>query len=732
MVRRFQASGIGPYGFAGYVALVMADGRLALLGGQGGIPGVDGYAGFALWNPSDNSISVYASNYGAGELGGIPFTQICGQSMGNIGAYTRTPDRTKVVIGSIFSDGTLCEFDEATATNNFVSSGVGFIERITISPDGKWIVLPEYPGQAVVFSGDTLSQAEQFSVAGNASWAAGFFISSDSRTLFTPSETIIYAYDLSTGLQIGWTPNILVVPASGGGAVGPIDNPNFQAVDTTGLYAGPMEEGVGFLDVQGINSGPVGSQFTNGYLNPATGPASGGTSTSWPVENVFGPLLSVTFGSLQAPAFSSTSASISATSPPAAVGPADVYALTNDGGMQILPEAFSYGPTPIEVTPNAATAEGGQGVIFAYGFGPTANSNGVPPDLSMTVKGQTASITAFISNAYGPDSPPFPLQAATYTIPPAAVGPGDVTVTTSSGSATMHNAMTYLPAVQQFPLPGAALAQGVYDPLRDVYYFTDGTSVRVFSRTIGAWLNSIPIPAAGSSERLWGISLSPDGSMLAIADMLGKAIDVLSPDSPSTLKAFPIPQTFSAITQPVGVAVNNSGIVYFTAQNLGVSGAVPGYFSLNTGTGQFTELPPDSSGLGGTANAYSKVVYSPNNSSVYFNADGVPFSINTATNQVSYASVDPGCCYGNYELALSGDQTRLAATDYFYDAFLNGESYFALNLRETMNIQYIYGQKLSPDGHLLFQPSTLGIDVFDGRLGNLLTRIALPVTLSPN
>ncbi|PYV17115.1 MAG: hypothetical protein DMG21_09475 [Acidobacteria bacterium] len=174
VVRRFQASGIGPYGFAGYVALVMADGRLALLGGQGGIPGVDGYAGFALWNPSDNSISVYASNYGAGELGGIPFTQICGQSMGNIGAYTRTPDRTKVVIGSIFSDGTLCEFDEATATNNFVSSGVGFIERITISPDGKWIVLPEYPGQAVVFSGDTLSQAEQFSVAGNASWAAGF------------------------------------------------------------------------------------------------------------------------------------------------------------------------------------------------------------------------------------------------------------------------------------------------------------------------------------------------------------------------------------------------------------------------------------------------------------------------------------------------------------------------------------------------------------------------------
>ena len=40
--------------------------------------------------------------------------------------------------------------------------------------------------------------------------------------------------------------------------------------------------------------------------------------------------------------------------------------------------------------------------------------------------------------------------------------------------------------------------------------------------------------------------------------------------------------------------------------------------------------------------------------------------------------------------------------------------------------------KLSPDGSLLFQPTIAGIDVFDGRLGNLRTRIALPVELSAN
>ncbi len=33
---------------------------------------------------------------------------------------------------------------------------------------------------------------------------------------------------------------------------------------------------------------------------------------------------------------------------------------------------------------------------------------------------------------------------------------------------------------------------------------------------------------------------------------------------------------------------------------------------------------------------------------------------------------------------------------------------------------------------MLFQPTSIGIDIFDGRLGNLLTRISLPVALSPN
>src|SRR5205807_8514574 len=42
VLRRYPASQIGPTGYLALTALVLADGRLALLGEQGGFPSVDG------------------------------------------------------------------------------------------------------------------------------------------------------------------------------------------------------------------------------------------------------------------------------------------------------------------------------------------------------------------------------------------------------------------------------------------------------------------------------------------------------------------------------------------------------------------------------------------------------------------------------------------------------------------------------------------------------------------
>ena len=118
---------------------------------------------------------------------------------------------------------------------------------------------------------------------------------------------------------------------------------------------------------------------------------------------------------------------------------------------------------------------------------------------------------------------------------------------------------------------------------------------------------------------------------------------------------------------------------------------------------------------------------------MFFNNDGAVFGIDTATDTVFRAVDGPGCCYGDYDLTLAADQTQLSATSYLFDSDLNGESYLTMNDREALGATgYVYGIKPSPDGALLFQPSVAGIDVFDGRLGNLRTRIALPVELSAN
>jgi hypothetical protein len=655
--------------------------------------------------------------------------------MGSIGVFTRTPDRAKVLIASIDSDGTLCEIDESTGVADSVQIG-GFIFHVSISPDGNLIVLPKPPtpyGQVDVFDAHTLTQVAQFSVAGEVGSDSGFFMSADSKRLYVPSDTIVYAYDLTTYQQIGWFPNIVVEPSVGGGAVGPISGPNIQAMDGTGLLAGPMEEGVGFLDTTAMRTGPVGAQFLNGYLNPATGPAAGGTQTSWSVPNPFSALTDVYVGSQKATSVSGSSGTISVATPPGTPGPADVYALVSDGSVQLLPQAFSYGPTVLQITPDAATTDGGIGMIYGYGFGPIASAT-VPSDLQVSVGGKPAAVTAFGWNAYATGSPPFPLQSIAFRIPPGGAGTADVTVTTSSGSATVHDGMSYLLAIQQFPIPqlplsGAALAQGIYDSHRDLYYFTDATSVRVFSKAQGKWLASISIPAADTPKRLWGIALSPNGSQLAIADIQGAAIYVLNPGNPSGVKKFAVPQPGTGAGQnPVGVAISDAGIIYFGALTAGGTGYYT-YFKLDPSSGQVSDY-----GIGtnsGTDN-YLRTILSADNSRVYGNDDGEVITIDTATDKVSYAKDDPGCCYGDDDLSLSANQTRFAATGYFYDVHLNAEAYVGLNLREMMNVSYVYGEKLSPDGSLLFQPTTNGIDVLDARLGILLERIALPVNLSPN
>lgn len=729
VTHRYLATEIGPYGYEALVALPLANGSVALLGAAGGIPSVDGSSGFAIWNPTNNSITMY----GTGGMAGGPSLPLCGAALGlHIFAFVLTRDRNSILTGG--GEGGICELDTTTGQSQSPLIN-GHTFNIFTSPDGNYLAVPPAEnGQDFVtlYNAHTLAQVAQISVSPDAdlSTAAGLIFSADSTTLFVPGATIVYAYSLATGQQIGWMPNIFVTYTSGGFAVGPPTNPFYQAADATGLLMGPLEEGFGFLDTTQLRTGPVGTQFTNNYLNPDTGPISGGTSVQFSGPDT--PLTGVYFDSQPSTDLTESLGMISATTPAGPAGPADVYVLTTDGGMQLIPDGFSYGPSILEVTPDLSTAEGGgTGVIYGYGFG-ALNASTIPSDLSVSVGGKPATIVGFNSNAYNVLGQPFPLQSVSYTIPAGSVGSVGVTVATSSGSATAAGGLTYISATQQFRLAGATLVQGIYDSTRDLYYFTDASKIQVFSLSEKMWLSPIPIPApVGATQRLWGLALSPDGSKLAVADAQADVIYLVDPANPSSVKTFPLGSVQQGITvDPGGVAISDSGIVYVTTAVIGGTG-FNNYFTVDTNTGTVTPLSITGPGFGAT-DIYLRTEISADNTRVFFNNDGYVFSLDTSSGTVFSTNVEPGCCYGTYDLALSRNQIQLAATDYLYDSDLNPQSFLTLNDREAQSVTYVYGDKLSPDGSLLFQPSTNGIDIFDGRIGNLRDRLALPVALSPN
>jgi hypothetical protein len=691
VIQRYPSATIGTKGFIATQPLVLSTGKLALLRDLGG---GDGNYSFAIWDPVANYLQEIAPYF-------------------RIGQIALTGDRTKVVVSEPDSGGVLYVYDPSTGTLLSGSAPTnGIVSQILGTPDGLRVFFSYEDGQFLVCDASTLAEIGTFTVADG---SFGAVLSYDGSTLFSVGGLgNVTAYDSSTLALKGWVPDF---------SISDLQSNNVLAVsDETGLIVGPIGHGAAFMDSTQINPGTGQTIFSVGFLSPGTGSPNGGTELQAAVStvNAITPP-NITSGTIYIGNSTAANVSVSNTiasglAPPSStIGPADFALVLPDGSIQLNPENFSYGPTIVELSTNAASAEGGaQGVVFGYGLGQQ------PSDVTVSIGGQSAPITQVIPFASPLTPYPFPMEAVLFTIPAGSVGTATLTVTTAAGSASLPSSFHYVPAVQSYPIAGASLMQGIYDPTRSVVYFTDQAQIDVFSPVKEQWLSPIPISFGNAQSRLVGIALSNDGNTLAVSDAGNSSIYVMSPSSPNSVKSFPV-STGNEV-QPYGLAVTNSGAVYYSTINASIS--PPETFNeLNTSTGAITNFEGVYNG-----DAFVRVLLTPDGTHVFVNdGDADVWVLDTSDDSLTESFAISSAGDFNEDAALSGDGSVLLAADLLTDDNLNTFGNIAYVDRDVWLPLAVYGQKLSADGSLIFQPLTDGIDVHDSATGLLDYRVQFPV-----
>jgi hypothetical protein len=717
VITRYPSASIG---FTATEVFVLADGRLALLGGQGGILGVDGASGIAVWDPTSNSLDTGTNG------------SVC--PILNIGAFAVSGDRTRVLATTVDEGGggeAVCSYDAAT---KLLTMGAfppaTFVRQIIPTPDGTRFFLTSNLNGVGVFDAQTVQLLGQItgsssSTIGLPNAASGAVMSLDGKTLFLVDQGsgAIAAYDTTSLSQTGWIPSFVINDSQSTIVA--------SAIDETGLIVGPTGHGVAFLDASQILSNPP-TLIRGGFSAPETGPVSGGTVISgFLVGNVTdsATLSQIYVGNLPGTQASFNTSpghinSAQATTPPSnQTGAVDLTVTLSDGAVGIAPEGFSFGRTILEVVPNAATAEGGQlGAIIGYGFGQDASG------LQVTVGGKSAPVT--VLHASAPVSPyPFPAEAFQFTIPPGTAGTTvDVTVTTAFGSATATAAFHYTAATESHPVT-ANLQSGIYDSHRNLYYFTDQAKIQVLSRSTG-WLTPISLPSVTSKTQLLAISESPDGSVLGVSNYGDQTICVLNPDTPSTIKCYAMEGIFASDLAPTGLAITDTGFVYFATNDINGTGT-PAFHKLDTGTGAVTDLGA-ANGLssGGVVDKFERALLNKDGTRVYGDNEGATFWVDTSNDQIHFSPGTNSLGGDPPEIALSADASTVAIAGFLADASLNPETTPAYIDWETWFPTATMGQKLNADGSVMFQPLTDGVDLIARNSGRLLYRVQVPVAVA--
>jgi len=416
-------------------------------------------------------------------------------------------------------------------------------------------------------------------------------------------------------------------------------------------------------------------------------------------------------------------ASLPATPPNNTPGPLNLTLARPDGWYQVIPEGFSYGPTvrfadPLGIPPAGQTTI----TILGYFLG--------GPNASVTIGGKAAAVLnsgPYNDNVDGV----FPLQELQVTAPPGTAGPTDMVITTPEGSTTLSG-LQYLSSAQVYPIPGA-LSGIFYDQPRQRLYIsnTNNNRVEIFNLTTQTLLSPISVGNAPTN-----LSLSPDGTRLAVLNSTDGTISVIDPVQMKVLNTYPgftpQDQTNCGATPPLGLSAAtiqpHREVIAFecpflvhvlnldngTISCTGIAGCDSTGTVLNSGFFPVISSP-----------AVGVVASSPDGTKVLMSSGFAPVSVLDLTKNTLTASF--GVESQGANAAIDTDDNLFAANLAIYNAsaspvnLASGVGYFNTELEGELG----GGAVFNPSGSLLFLPS-IGVDVFDVHQGRLALRLGLP------
>jgi len=182
----------------------------------------------------------------------------------------------------------------------------------------------------------------------------------------------------------------------------------------------------------------------------------------------------------------------------------------------------------VRVIDNIGSAKGGDPIRILC----TGLDNVSAASVTVTIGGVAATDASIVN--FSPGAALGNMRILAVNTPPGTPGTADVVVRTSNGSDTATKAFQYASTTKTFAFATSPTFL-LYDNFRNRLYASNVNEVEVIDVATQQVLSPL-VPASGklADSQFEGLSLSPDGARLYIADPGTKQIHVLNLDSPGT------------------------------------------------------------------------------------------------------------------------------------------------------------------------------------------------------